>query len=48
VDNRPIGAGGVGPITRALQEIYFQVIRGRHAKYRHWCAEAVPAPLARV
>jgi branched-chain amino acid aminotransferase len=48
VDNRAIGAGGPGPVTRALQEIYFRVIGGRHPKYRHWCMEAVPARLARV
>ena len=42
VDHRTIGPGGVGPVTKALQELYFQVIRGQHAKYRHWCAEATP------
>ena len=48
LDNRTIGAGGPGPVTRALQSIYFDIIRGRHPKYRHWCAEAVPARLAPV
>jgi branched-chain amino acid aminotransferase len=37
VDRRPIGDGRRGPITAKLQELYFQVIRGKHPRYRHWC-----------
>jgi len=37
VDRRPIGDGKRGPITAKLQELYFQVIRGKHPRYRHWC-----------
>lgn len=48
IDNRRIGSGEVGPIARALQEIYFEAIRGRNPKYRHWCVTASPARLASV
>ena len=48
LDHRPIADGHIGPITKALQEIYFKAIRGQLPKYRHWCVEAVPAPLAKV
>ena len=48
LDNRTIGDGRAGPITRSLQGTYFDVIRGRHPKYRHWCVEAVPTRLAPV
>lgn len=37
VDHRPIGNGGVGEVGRALQDIYFEVVRGNVAKYQHWC-----------
>jgi branched-chain amino acid aminotransferase len=37
VDRRPIGEGGIGPVTRKLVELYFQIITGRNPKYRHWC-----------
>lgn len=48
VDRLPIGRGRVGPITRAIQDTYMQVVRGRHPAYRHWLtpiyqAVAVPA-----
>jgi branched-chain amino acid aminotransferase len=38
VDHRPIGNGKIGPIASALRELYFRVVRGQHAAYRHWCA----------
>ncbi len=36
VDNRTIGSGSRGPITERLQSLYFDVVHGRHDKYRHW------------
>jgi len=48
VDHRPIGAGRIGPVAGRLRELYFDVVRGRRAEYRHWCAPvygpAEPAP----
>ncbi|MCX5734273.1 MAG: branched-chain amino acid transaminase [candidate division NC10 bacterium] len=37
VDRRPIGTGKIGPLTVRIQQLYFDVVRGRHPKYRHWC-----------
>ena len=36
VDRRPVGAGVMGPITTALRDLYFDVVRGHVAQYRHW------------
>jgi len=37
VDRRPVGSGKIGPIATRIQQLYFQVVKGRHPKYRHWC-----------
>lgn len=36
VDNRSIGTGKPGPITKKLQESYFEVIKGKHKNYEMW------------
>ncbi len=36
VDNRKIGSGNIGDITRELQKIYFNAVRGNIARYKHW------------
>jgi branched-chain amino acid aminotransferase len=38
IDNRPVGTGQVGPITRELRELFFKVVTGRVPKYRDWVA----------
>jgi branched-chain amino acid aminotransferase len=37
VDHRQIGSGKVGEITRKLQQIYFDILRGKNHKYLNWC-----------
>ena len=37
IDNIQIGDGQIGPLTKELQNLYFDVIRGRVFKYLHWC-----------
>ncbi len=37
IDHRPIGDGGVGPITEQLRRLYHEAVRGRLERYRHWC-----------
>ncbi len=37
VDRRVIGGGTPGPVSRALQDLYFQVVTGKVDKYRSWC-----------
>lgn len=36
IDHRPIGSGKMGPLISGLRELYFDIVRGRVAKYRHW------------
>ncbi len=36
LDDRRIGDGTPGPITRRLQELFFAVVRGREDRYRSW------------
>ena len=37
VDHRPIGTGKLGEATARLRKLYFDVVRGKVAKYREWC-----------
>lgn len=39
VDRRLINGGAPGPISKRLQDLYFEVVLGRVDKYRHWCTE---------
>ena len=36
VDRRPVGEGMIGPITARIQQLYFDVVRGKVPEYRHW------------
>jgi branched-chain amino acid aminotransferase len=49
VDRRPVANSEVGPISKKLQMLYFDIIYGRNPKYRHWCT-SVPLlqPVAQV
>ena len=37
IDHRSIGTGQIGPIVKALRDLYFQIVRGQASKYRAWC-----------
>jgi len=37
IDYRKVGNGEIGEITKKLQEIYSDVIRGNNPKYMDWC-----------
>jgi branched-chain amino acid aminotransferase len=37
IDFRTIGDGKTGPVTRAIQHVYHDLIRGKVAKYEEWC-----------
>jgi branched-chain amino acid aminotransferase len=37
IDRRKIGNGEIGEITKKLQEIYSDLIRGNNSKYLEWC-----------
>lgn len=36
VDDRPVGEGKPGPVTRQAQDLYQQAVTGRLEQYRHW------------
>jgi branched-chain amino acid aminotransferase len=40
VDRRPVGDGTPGPITRKLSALFFDAIRGKNERYKHWCTPA--------
>ncbi|MBI4673693.1 MAG: branched-chain amino acid transaminase [Chloroflexi bacterium] len=44
IDFRTIGSGESGPITRHLQQVFHQVVRGQEPRYAEWL-DAVNAPL---
>jgi branched-chain amino acid aminotransferase len=48
VDHRAIGDGDVGPVTRALRDLYFDVVRGRSAPHREWCRPVFERAAAEV
>ena len=37
IDHRAVGTGSMGPVVRQLREIFFNIVRGRIAKYRLFC-----------
>jgi branched-chain amino acid aminotransferase len=36
VDNRRVGKGEPGPVTKKIQEIFFKAVRGEEPRYRAW------------
>ena len=36
VDHRKIGTGSIGPVVRQLRDLYFDIVRGKVPRYRHW------------
>lgn len=37
IDHRPVGDGSIGGITRAVQQLYFDVVKHKNPKYQDWC-----------
>ncbi len=44
LDNRKIADGKIGPISKALREMYFKVAVGNNPKYLHWCTPVTSEP----
>lgn len=42
VDRRAVGNGSVGPISRELGKLYFDIVRGVNKKYIDWCTPVRP------
>src|SRR4030043_1803764 len=40
IDHRPVGNGKAGKVTKELQRLYFDVIKGKNPKYLNWCTLA--------
>jgi branched-chain amino acid aminotransferase len=38
LDDRVIGSGGRGPITKKIQDLFFDVVSGKAPAYSHWLA----------
>lgn len=37
VDHNPVGTGNIGEISQKLQDLYFDIVRGKNKKYKEWC-----------
>ena len=46
IDHRSIGHGKVGTITKKIQQLYYDIIRGKNPKYLDWCTPAYGSKLA--
>ena len=44
LDHYEIGDATPGPVTRALQDLYFRIARGEVAKYSHWLTPVYLSP----
>lgn len=42
IDQRRLGDGTTGPITRQIQNLYFSIVRGNNPKYMHWLVAVYP------
>ena len=36
LDDRRVGNGTPGPLTRQLQDLFFAIVQGREDRYRSW------------
>ncbi|MBD3244590.1 MAG: branched-chain amino acid transaminase [Candidatus Moranbacteria bacterium] len=36
VDKRTIGKGKIGPITKQIKDLYFEIVKGKNDKYSYW------------
>jgi len=45
LDGRQIGAGRAGPVTKALQKAFFDVVSGKDRKHKHWLT---PVPMKKA
>ena len=48
IDHRKVGTGEIGEITQKLQQLFFDVIKGKNPKYLDWCTPVYHQKLAMV
>ncbi len=39
IDGRTIGNGKRGKVTASIQKMFFEIVRGKHTKFKKWLAE---------
>lgn len=39
IDDRPVGSGDIGPISKSITDLYTSVITGNDPRYEDWCTE---------
>ncbi len=39
VDDRPVGIGKPGPVTKKVQKTFFDIVKGKNKKYKNWLTE---------
>lgn len=37
IDHRPVGDGKIGQITKQIQTLYYDVVKGKVEKFKEWC-----------
>ena len=42
VDNRVIGSGKPGPVTKRLQDAFFSIVHGKDSRYKNWLTYVSP------
>jgi branched-chain amino acid aminotransferase len=47
IDHYKVGDGKPGPLTRKIMDLYFDIAKGKVAKYRHWLTPVYGAKLAK-
>jgi branched-chain amino acid aminotransferase len=47
VDGRPVGKGIPGPVTRKIQGMFFEIVKGKNDAYREWLYPVEPVAAGR-
>ena len=42
IDSYTIGSGRMGPVVTELRRLFFDMVRGKVPRYRHWCTPVYP------
>lgn len=45
IDHRPVGDGEIGPITRSVRDLYFDIVYGRQPRFHNWLTAVHTQPV---
>jgi len=45
VDHRPVGDGEIGPLTRRVRDLYFDIVYGREPRFQNWLTAVHAQPV---